>query len=155
MVEDVRMGNRPNLDLARPRTRRSTTTASRRRRRCRGTSPSGSRRLARGSRRCSWHRHSENHMSARSPPTNVVQAKLTWNLCSKVFHSFFDWWLLGYSIGSVPLFTTICSAVKGLLVYLHLESDHHCFTAATSAANAASSLFKSAGGLAILLAAIV
>ena len=55
----------------------------------------------------------------------------------------------------MPLFATICSAVNGLLVCLHLESDHHCLTAATSAAKAASSLAKSAGGAAILFEAIM
>jgi hypothetical protein len=45
--------------------------------------------------------------------------------------SFFDKTLLAYWILIVPLFATICSAVKALLVYFHLESDHHSLTAAT------------------------
>ena len=56
---------------------------------------------------------------------------LTANFCSKFFHSFFAMALLGYWMGKLPLFEAICSAVKGLLVYLHLESVHHslsCFT---------------------------
>ena len=51
---------------------------------------------------------------------------------STISHNFLLWTLLGYSILRFPLFATICSAVNGRLVNLHLESAHHCLTAFTS-----------------------
>jgi hypothetical protein len=63
--------------------------------------------------------------------------------------------LLGYSIFRFPLLDTICSAVKGLLVYLQRESDHHFFTAATSSRKSFSSRFGSTATLAMLLNAMM
>lgn len=54
-------------------------------------------------------------------------------------HSFLLCAFAGYSIVRLPLFETICSAVKGLLVCLHLESPHQAWTRATSARKARSS----------------
>lgn len=79
----------------------------------------------------------------------------TLNLFSRMPQSFFACVLLGYSIFRFPLLATICSAVNGLLVYLHLESDHHFFTAATSSRNICSSVLGSTPTLPILLAAIM
>jgi hypothetical protein len=64
---------------------------------------------------------------------------LTLNRSSTIFQSFLDWLLLGYVIFKLPLLATISSAVNGLRVNLHLESDHHFFTSATSCWNCASS----------------
>ena len=87
-------------------------------------------------------------------PTSQLE-RHTLNLPSRMFHSFFDCTLLGYSIFKLPRLATICSAVNGLLVYLHLESVHHCLTAATSSRNCCSSLFGSTAGFAILFAMVV
>ena len=56
----------------------------------------------------------------------------TLNLPSTICHSFLLWLLLGYCTFKFPLLATICSAMKGRLVYLHLESVHHSLTAFTS-----------------------
>jgi hypothetical protein len=69
----------------------------------------------------------------------ILEEPSTFQRASIVFHSFFACALLGYSIAKFPLFATICSAVNGRLVCLHLSSLHHFFTAATSAWNCCSS----------------
>src|SRR5271167_2101432 len=104
---------------------------------------------------CSWPRGSR--VLLAWPSESVIQEWgeiITAKRSSRTFQSFLDMALLAYSIFRVPLLATICSAVKGLLVYLHRESLHQFLTAPASAANAWSSLAGSMTGGAILFEAI-
>ncbi len=164
---DSRRDNLPNLDQARQKQKLCWMIASQKRRRCPGISPSGSTWLVPDIRMCNSHHRSVLLISFSlfvSPlhPSNVLlparwkgNGKPTWNLPSKIFHNFLLCTLLGYSIFRFPLLATICSAVNGLLVYLHLSSAHHCLTAATSSRNCCSSPSGSTAGLFILLAMVM
>jgi hypothetical protein len=151
--EDGRRGNLPNLDLARRMQRRWMMIANRKRRRCREISPFGSTWWVLSIRRCNWLPCSV-AIGISSGTKKSQLERYTLNLPSRIFQSFFDCTLLGYSIFKFPRLATICSAVNGLLVYLHLESVHHCLTAATSSRNCCSSLFGSTAGFAILFAMV-
>lgn len=85
----------------------------------------------------------------------VGNGGITWKRFSRICHSFLLWALLAYSILRLPLLLTICSAVKGRLVYRHLGSLHHLLTSATSLAKSSSSRLGSTAGLIMLLEAML